>query len=214
MKFAEPIWLIAGLVVIGAMVWLYRRFDRRQRAALAEFASSHLLAKLTASFSPGRRTVKRALFVAALAFTFLALARPQLGYHWEEEKQRGIDILFAIDTSKSMLTQDVSPDRLTRAKLAIIDLVKKLDGDRVGLIAFAGDAFLQAPLTLDYDAFLESLDAIDTGTIPRGGTDVASAIHFGNRTVIGRGHNRIARKCRDDRIRGIADSRRIGSRYV
>jgi len=176
MKFAEPIWLIAGLVVIGAMVWLYRRFDRRQRAALAEFASSHLLAKLTASFSPGRRTVKRALFVAALAFTFLALARPQLGYHWEEEKQRGIDILFAIDTSKSMLTQDVSPDRLTRAKLAIIDLVKKLDGDRVGLIAFAGDAFLQAPLTLDYDAFLESLDAIDTGTIPRGGTDVASAI--------------------------------------
>ncbi len=177
MKFADPIWLIAGLAVIAGMFWLYRRFDLRQRAALAEFASSHLLAKLTASFSPGRRLVKRALFVAALAFTFIALARPQLGYHWEEEKQRGIDILFAVDTSKSMLTQDVTPDRLTRAKLAIIDLVKKLDGDRVGLIAFAGAAFLQAPLTLDYDAFLESLDAIDTGTIPRGGTDISSAIH-------------------------------------
>lgn len=177
MKFAEPIWLLTGLAVIAALLWLYRRFDMRQRAALAEFASSHLLDKLTASFSPARRRLKRALFTAAIAFVFIALARPQLGYHWEEQKQRGIDILFAIDTSKSMLTQDVNPDRLTRAKLAITDLVRKLDGDRVGLIAFAGDAFLQAPLTLDYDAFQESLDAIDTSTIPRGGTDIASAIH-------------------------------------
>jgi Ca-activated chloride channel family protein len=176
MKFAEPLWLLAGLVVIALVLWLYRRFDVRQRAALAEFASSHLLAKLTASFSPARRRVKRALFVAAIAFVFLALARPQWGYHWEEQRQRGIDILFAIDTSKSMLTQDVNPDRLTRAKLAITDLVNKLDGDRVGLIAFAGDAFLQAPLTLDHDAFQESLDAIDTSTIARGGTDISSAI--------------------------------------
>lgn len=176
MKFAEPIWLIGGLAVIAVLLWLYHRFDVRQRAALAEFASSHLLAKLTASFSPARRRVKRVLFATALVFVFVALARPQWGYHWEEQKQRGIDILFAIDTSKSMLTQDVNPDRLTRAKLAITDLVRKLDGDRVGLIAFAGDAFLQAPLTLDEDAFQETLDAIDTSTIPRGGTDISSAI--------------------------------------
>jgi Ca-activated chloride channel homolog len=176
MKFAEPVWLLAGLAVIAGLLWLYRRFDLRQRAALAEFASSHLLDKLTASFSPGRRRLKRALFVAAIALTFVALARPQLGYHWEEQKRRGIDILFAIDTSKSMLTQDVNPDRLTRAKLAITDLVNKLDGDRVGLIAFAGDAFLQAPLTLDDNAFQESLDAVDIGIVPRGGTDISSAI--------------------------------------
>jgi Ca-activated chloride channel homolog len=176
MKFAEPIWLFAGLAVIAALLGLYRRFDLRQRAALAEFASHHLLAKLTASFSPGRRQVKRALFAAAIALAFVALARPQWGYHWEEQKRRGIDILFAIDTSKSMLTQDVNPDRLTRAKLAITDLVNKLDGDRVGLIAFAGDAFLQAPLTLDYNAFQESLDAVDIGIVPRGGTDISSAI--------------------------------------
>jgi Ca-activated chloride channel family protein len=176
MKFAEPLWLLAGLAVIAILFALYRRFDSRQRAALAEFASSHLLAKLTASFSPGRRRVKRVLFATALAFVFIALARPQFGYHWEEQKQRGIDILFAVDTSKSMLTQDVTPDRLTRAKLAITDFVNKLDGDRVGLIAFAGDAFLQAPLTLDYNAFGESLDALDTNTIPRGGTDISSAI--------------------------------------
>jgi Ca-activated chloride channel family protein len=176
MKFAEPLWLLAGLAVIAALLVLYRRFDLRQRAALAEFASSHLLNKLISSFSPGRRRIKRVLFTTALAFVFLALARPQFGYHWEEQKQRGIDILFAIDTSKSMLTQDVTPDRLTRAKLAITDFVNKLQGDRVGLIAFAGDAFLQAPLTLDYNAFGESLDAIDTNVIPRGGTDISSAI--------------------------------------
>lgn len=176
MKFAEPIWLLAGLAVIAALFGLYRRFDIRQRTALAEFASNHLLARLTASFSPGRRRLKRALFAAAIAFVFVALARPQWGFHWEEQKQRGIDILFAVDTSKSMLTQDVTPDRLTRAKLAITDFVRKLEGDRVGLIAFAGDAFLQAPLTLDYDAFQESLDALDTNVIPRGGTDISSAI--------------------------------------
>jgi Ca-activated chloride channel family protein len=176
MKFAEPIWLIIGLAAVASLFWLYRHFDKRQRAALAEFASSHLLDRLTASFSPGRRRLKRALFATSILFICVALARPQWGYHWEEQKQRGIDILFAVDTSKSMLTQDVTPDRLTRAKLAITDFVRKLDGDRVGLIAFAGDAFLQAPLTLDYDAFQESLDAVDTNTIPRGGTDISSAI--------------------------------------
>jgi Ca-activated chloride channel family protein len=176
MKFAEPFWLLAGLIVVAGLFWLYRRFDLRQRAALADFASSHLLSQLTSSFSPVRRWIKRVLFAVAVALIFTALARPQFGYHWEEQKREGIDILFAIDTSKSMLTQDVTPDRLTRAKLAITDLVRKLEGDRVGLIAFAGDAFLQAPLTMDDDAFEESLDAIDTGVIPRGGTDIASAI--------------------------------------
>src|SRR5271154_7158995 len=105
MRFAEPLWLLVGAAVIVALIFLYRAFDSRQRAALAEFASSHLLARLTASFSPGRRRLKRPFFATAIAFVFVALARPQLGYHWEEMKQRGIDILFAIDTSKSMLTQ-------------------------------------------------------------------------------------------------------------
>ena len=84
--------------------------------------------------------MKRALFAAAIGLTFVALARPQLGFHWEEQKQRGIDILFAVDTSKSMLTQDVTPDRLTRAKLAITDFVNKIEGDRVGLVDIVGVA--------------------------------------------------------------------------
>ena len=176
MTFAEPIWLVAGLIGCLALVWLYHRFDVRQRAALAQFASGHLIGQLTASFSQGRRTLKRLLYIAGVACIFAALARPQWGFRWEEVHRKGIDILFAVDTSKSMLAQDVKPDRITRAKLAVTDLVNKLDGDRVGLIAFAGDAFLQAPLTLDYGAFKQALDALEVGIVPRGGTNVASAI--------------------------------------
>ena len=176
MKFAEPLWLFAGLAACGLLVWAWRRYDSRQRASLAAFASSHLHAQLTASFSTGRRNLQRALFAASVVLLFVALARPQAGFRWEEVKRKGVEILFAVDTSKSMLTPDVKPDRLTRAKLAIDDFLGHLDGDGVGLVAFAGNAFLQCPITLDYDAFNESLDAIDTNTIPRGGTDISSAI--------------------------------------
>ena len=176
MKFAEPLWLVIGLAACALLVWTWLRYDRRQRAALCVFASSHLHAALTSSFSIARRNWKRGLFLASVALMFVALARPQAGYRWEETKRRGIEILFAVDTSKSMLTPDVKPDRLTRAKLAVDDFVNRLDGDGVGLIAFAGTAFLQCPITLDYNAFNESLAALDTNTIARGGTDISNAI--------------------------------------
>jgi Ca-activated chloride channel family protein len=176
MKFAEPIWLLAGLAVCALLALSWRRHDARQRAALARFASKHLHEQLVASFSVVRRRWRRGLFLLSLVFLFAALARPQLGYNWVETKRRGIEILFAIDTSKSMLTPDVKPNRLARAKLAVDDFVSHLNGDGVGLVAFAGTAFLQCPITLDYDAFDESLEAIDTNTIPRGGTDISSAI--------------------------------------
>jgi Ca-activated chloride channel homolog len=176
MKFSEPLWLLAGLAACGTLIWAWRRYDARQRAALATFASSHLLAQLTASFSAAKRNWKRGLFLAAIGCLFVALARPQAGFRWEEVKRRGIEVVFAVDTSRSMLTPDVKPDRLTRAKLAVDDFVSHLNGDGAGLIAFAGNAFLQCPITIDYDAFHESLQALDTTIIPRGGTDIASAI--------------------------------------
>jgi len=176
MKFSEPFWLLAGLAACGTLVWAWRRYDARQRVALANFASSHLLAQLTASFSAAKRNWKRGLFLAAVGCLFVALARPQAGFRWEEVKRRGIEVVFAVDTSRSMLTPDVKPDRLTRAKLAVDDFVSHLNGDGAGLIAFAGNAFLQCPITIDYDAFHESLQALDTTIIPRGGTDIASAI--------------------------------------
>jgi Ca-activated chloride channel family protein len=189
MKFAQPIWLFVGLIACAALLWRYRRFDARQRAELKRFASESLIAQLTGSVSGARRQFKRALVVAGIACAAIALARPLAGFHWEETKRKGLDLLFAVDTSKSMLAQDVRPDRLTRAKMAVEDLLGHLEGDRVGLIAFAGNAFLQCPLTLDYDAFRQSLDAVDTRIIPRGGTDIASAIHEAGAALEGQGHN-------------------------
>jgi Ca-activated chloride channel family protein len=176
MNFAEPLWLLAGLFACAALAWVWRRHDIRQRASLATFASPRLHEQLVASFSIVGRHWKRGMFLAAVACVFVALARPQAGFRWEEVKRRGIEVIFAVDTSRSMLTPDVKPDRLTRAKLAVDDFVNRLDGDGVGLIAFAGNAFLQCPITLDYDAFHESLSDLDTATIPRGGTDISSAI--------------------------------------
>jgi Ca-activated chloride channel homolog len=176
MQFAQPLWLLAGLAACAFLFWRYRQFEIQQRKTLVRFASMRLLDKLTASVSPARRKAKQVLFVLGVFCLFVALARPQAGYEWQETHRKGLELLFAVDTSKSMLAQDVKPDRLTRAKLAVHDLVDKLDGDAVGLLAFAGNAFLQCPVTLDYDAFRESLDALDTKVIPRGGTDIAAAI--------------------------------------
>ena len=176
MRFAHPVFLLLALAALPLVGWILARFERARRAALASFASDRLLGRLAASVSQGRRTVKRTLLVAGIATLLLAFARPQWGWHEEEVKRRGVDLLFAVDTSKSMLAQDVRPNRLDRAKLAVLDLLDRLEGDRVGLIAFAGTAFLQCPLTLDHDAFRLSLDTLDTNVIPKGGTDLASAI--------------------------------------
>src|SRR6202034_4249756 len=101
---------------------------------------------------------------------------PQVGYHWEKISRRGNEVVFAIDTSRSMLTPDVKPNRLTRAKLAIDDMAKQLDGDGIGIVAFAGSAFLACPLTIDYGAFHQTFDAMDVHIILCGGTNIPSAI--------------------------------------
>jgi Ca-activated chloride channel family protein len=176
MSIAAPLWLLSGLVACSGLLWSWRRYDARQQAALSQFVSAHLRVALTKSFSLARRRAKRGLLLSAIALLFIALAGPQAGYHWTQVTRRGNDIIFAVDTSRSMLTPDVKPNRLARAKLAIDDFVTHLDGDAVGLIAFAGTAFLQTPLTLDYGAFHESLSALDTHIVPRGGTNIASAI--------------------------------------
>jgi Ca-activated chloride channel family protein len=155
---------------------MWFRYDARQHAALAKFVSAHLRGQLTRSISVARRRARRGLYLAAMACLFAAIAGPLVGYRWERISRRGNEIVFAIDTSRSMSTPDVKPDRLTRAKLAIDDFASHLDGDAAGIVAFAGRAFLVCPVTLDYGAFHESLGAIDTNTIARGGTDISRAI--------------------------------------
>ncbi len=174
--FGVPLWLPVGGVVIALLLLLYRKMAVDRQLALQNFAAFHLLGKLCRNVSSRRRMVKKTLFLVAIGCCFIALARPQYGFKWIEVKRKGIDILFAVDTSKSMLAEDVRPNRLKRAKFAILDFVGQLEGDRVGLMPFAGSAFLMCPMTIDYSAFESSLEAIDTGIIPKGGTDIAVAI--------------------------------------
>ena len=176
MKFGHPGWLVAIPPACALLAWLWHRHDLRQRAALARFVSSHLRDALTQSLSVARRRLRRGLFLASVVLLLVALAGPLVGFHWELISRRGNEIVFAIDTSRSMATPDIKPNRLARAKLAIDDFANRLDGDAVGIVAFAGTAFLVCPITLDYGAFHEALGAIDTNTIPLGGTNIASAI--------------------------------------
>jgi Ca-activated chloride channel family protein len=111
-----------------------------------------------------------------------ALAKPQWGYTYQDVKRKGLDLIFAVDTSRSMLSNDVAPSRIQRVKLAAQDLLSELQGDRVGLVAFAGRAFLQAPLTIDYDAAVEAINDLDTNTIPEGGTNISAAIDLAVQT--------------------------------
>lgn len=144
---------------------------------MRRFADKRLIDGITPNVSAGRKVLKTMLVLAAVAALFIALARPQWGFEWQEVKRSGLDMLIAIDVSKSMLTKDVKPDRLERSKFAVKDVVKKLNGDRIGLIAFSGTAFLQCPLTIDYNGFLITLDDLNVNTIPRAGTSIAAAIN-------------------------------------
>lgn len=183
LQFAQPIWMMIGLIACAGVVGLFIRFDRRREADLAKLVHPRFRQRLTEGFSPRLRNFKRGLWLLAILLLFTAIARPQMGYEWREVKRKGIDILFAVDTSRSMLAEDLAPNRLERARLGIIDFVSRLDGDRVGLIPFAGSAFALCPLTLDYEAFRESLNALDTDLIPRQGTDLASAIKEAERLM-------------------------------
>jgi len=185
--FAQPLWIVAGLIAMPVLLLLYGRFDQLQRRRVAAFSLARDTDSAHFGVSPPLLWTKRTLLGVAVFAACVALARPLGAMRMEESERRGLDILFAIDTSRSMLTPDVKPDRLTRARLAVEDLLDQLNGDGVGLVAFAGEAFLQAPVTTDYDAFKESLDALDTHTIALGGTDIAAAIRLSEATLALRG---------------------------
>lgn len=176
MQFAQPIWIFIGLFLSTGLLFLAHLLQKKRLAALEKFAASQLLGRLTRHVSPTRRTMKNVILVLAVFLLFVALARPQYGYKWIEVKRKGIDILFALDTSKSMLATDIKPNRLQRARFGIMDFVSQLQGDRIGLLPFAGSGYLMCPLTLDYDAFTHSLNTITTDIIPKGGTNISAVI--------------------------------------
>jgi Ca-activated chloride channel family protein len=176
MTFGEPalLWCLLALPLFAALIV---HNDRRRQKRLEQLVAARLLSTLTDPVARLQMLIKRALFLAALVAFVLALARPQVGSVELNFEQHGRDIVLAIDTSKSMLSTDYAPNRLTRAKLGAQDILDSMKGDRIGLIAFAGAAQVEAPLTTDYQTVLEAITQLDTKTVERGGTDISSAIH-------------------------------------
>jgi Ca-activated chloride channel family protein len=172
-RVPDVLWCLA-LVPLAMLFFLWAL--RRRQEALERFAEARLLPTLAPDRDVRRHRWRAAMLVVVLALLIVALAGPRWGFHWEEVHREGVDVIVALDTSRSMLAEDVKPNRLERAKLAVQDLVKQLKGDRIGLVPFAGSAFVQCPLTLDYEAFTESLRAVNVGIIPKGGTALAEAI--------------------------------------
>jgi len=175
MRFASPeyLWWLLGLPVL---VGLFALAFRRRRRALEAFGDLHLLRKLSTSASLERRIIKAVLLVAAALFLVLALARPQWGAKLETVTRRGVDVIVAVDTSLSMLAEDVKPNRMAQARAAVGSFIDLLKGDRVGLVAFAGMSYVACPLTLDYTAARMFVDVLDVDLIPVQGTAIADAL--------------------------------------
>jgi Ca-activated chloride channel family protein len=175
MGFGSAPFLYLYLGLVGLFLLLFF-WQKKRGKALEIFAQRDLLPHIV-SFSGLKRQRLRVLLISlSLLLGILALAQPQMGFYWEEERRRGLNILIAIDTSKSMLAEDVKPNRLEVAKEAAKDLVRTLRGDRVGLIAFSGEAFLVCPLTVEYTVLMQSLGELSVETLPKGGTSISSPI--------------------------------------
>jgi Ca-activated chloride channel family protein len=155
----------------------------RRRRALEQFADVGLLQRLSRSVSPARRRLKAALVLVAFALIAAALARPAWNPQPKTLRRQGRDVVFVLDVSKSMLAEDLAPNRLQRAKIAIRDCVDRLQGDRVAIVAFAGTAAVKCPLTLDYGFFRAMLEDLSTGSIDRGGTQIGDAVRTVLRSV-------------------------------
>jgi len=175
MKFGNPD-LLHLLWLAVPLAWLLFTLMKHRLALLNRLADAKILPLLSPGWRADRFRRRNVLWCAAFLLCTLALARPQWGFHWEEVKRRGMDILVVLDTSRSMLAEDIKPNRLQQAKWGVRDLVKKLRADRIGLLTFAGSSFLQCPLTIDYAAFLLTLDDVYSGIIPKGGTAIREAL--------------------------------------
>jgi Ca-activated chloride channel family protein len=176
MRTGSPTYYLVFLAAIPVVVALLLAAARRRRATLRDFGDATPVSRITRSVEPSRRWWKGVLFACGVACVAFALVRPQFGAKEVLVKRRGIDVVFALDTSISMLARDLPPSRFRRAKQEISRILDRLGGDRVALIAFAGNAYVQCPFTLDYGAVRLFLENLSVGSAPRIGTNVESAI--------------------------------------
>ncbi len=176
-RFENPIYLWA-LIVIPILV-IIRFVEWRQRCIkLRKFGEKDLLKGLMPDVSKYRPSVKFWLLMAAVALVVVMMARPQMGAKISNEKRNGIQTIICLDISNSMLAQDVEPSRLDRSKMLIENLVDKFNNDKIGLIVFAGEAYVQLPITTDYISAKMFLNNIEPGLIKTQGTDIGQAINL------------------------------------
>lgn len=169
----EFLYLLALIPVLIIGIIMYSKW---QKNSILKFGDINLLNQLMQSHSILRKKIKNILFVLAITFLIVGLSNPQVGTKMEEVKREGVDLMIAIDLSYSMMAQDIKPNRLERAKQAISRLIDKLEGDRIGLVVFAGEAYVQLPITTDYSAAKLFLSTVNTSIIPTQGTKIGNAI--------------------------------------
>lgn len=175
MRFEDPSKFIFLIGVLALALFMFWTVARKKRL-LSRFGDIPLIMKNSPYISFARQRSKAALLVVAMIFLCMTIARLQFGTHLETVKREGLDIVIALDVSNSMLAQDIKPSRLERAKQEIRSIIGRLEGDRIGLVPFAGDAFIQCPLTIDYPSAEMLASAVDNSSVAHQGTNIAAAI--------------------------------------
>ena len=167
------LYLLILIPLIALALYLYNRW---QKKSIEKFGDENLVEELMQNYSSIRKNIKNTLFIFSIIFLIIGISNPQIGTKMEEVKREGVDLMIAIDLSHSMMAQDIKPNRLERAKQAISRLIDKLEGDRIGLVVFAGEAYVQLPITTDYSAAKLFLSTVNTSIIPTQGTKIGNAI--------------------------------------
>ncbi|MBA3900907.1 MAG: VWA domain-containing protein [Bacteroidetes bacterium] len=180
-KFANIEYFYA-LLLIPVLMLLYVLMMRWKKRALDSFGDSNVVMKLMPDYSSKRGKWKAFFQISAFTFMVLALTGPQMGSRLEEIKRKGVDLVIALDISNSMLAEDLSPTRLERAKRAMLQLIDNLKGDRIGIVVFAGEAYVQLPITTDYGAAKMFINTINTEIIQTQGTAIGTAINLAVRS--------------------------------
>jgi len=189
LKFAhtEYFFLLALIFVFAILYWLYSMWLKK---AKRRFGDEKVIMNLMPEVSSSKPLLKFLLILLAVTFIIIGIADPQIGSKLENIKREGIDLYLVLDVSTSMLAEDIKPNRLERSKLAISTLIDKLQGDRVGIIIFAGNAYKQLPLTTDYSAAKLFLSAVDTKIVPTQGTAIGEAIELATLSFGETDHNK------------------------
>lgn len=178
LRFAH-IEFLYGLVAIPVFILFFTRMSRWKKKAISTLGDKNVVTMMIPQVSFSRPWIKFILFILAFTFLIVGIADPQIGSKMEDEKRKGADLMILLDVSNSMLSQDMAPNRLENAKRAIAQLIDNLHDDRIGIIVFAGEAYVQLPVTTDYSAAKLFLNTINTNIVPTQGTAIGSAIDLG-----------------------------------